>query len=259
MRGPPAGPGGRRRSVIKQNRRLALLPLGAVILLAALFAVYVSDYYPADADARAALASDEAVTVERTDYGWRFDGPSEDTALIFYPGAKVEETAYAPFLRRLAGDGMDVCLVKMPFRLAVFDKNAASDILPRYPYETWYVGGHSLGGAMAADWAADHGEAVAGVVLCAAYPTKPLDPDLTEILVYGSQDGVLRREKLAEGEGYAPARYVREEIPGGNHAQFGSYGPQTGDGEAAISPEAQQARAAAVILDTARAGADEAS
>ena len=90
---------------------------------------------------------------------------------------------------------------------------------------------------------------MAGVVLCAAYPTKPLDPDLTEILVYGSQDGVLRREKLAEGEGYAPARYVREEIPGGNHAQFGSYGPQRGDGTARISPEEQWDETAALLRE----------
>ena len=110
--------------------------------------------------------------VEKTEYGWFLDGPSEENALIFYPGAKVEETAYAPILHRFAEEGMDVCLVKMPFRLAFFGISKASDVMAQYEYENWYIGGHSLGGAMSAVYAADHGDELKGIVLLAAYATK---------------------------------------------------------------------------------------
>ena len=226
-----------------------------ILLLVILFAGYVSRYSRADATALAAMISDEEVTVDENAFGWHFDGPADDAALIFYPGGRVEETAYAPFLRRLAQGGMDVYLVRMPLHLAVFDPDAAADILAVEGDRQWYVGGHSLGGAMAARYAAEHGEGLAGVILCAAFPTRPLDRDLTEVLVYGSEDGILRMDKVEESKQYAPAKDIRYEIPGGNHAQFGNYGPQAGDGRASISWEDQQTAAAEVIL--AAAGMEE--
>ena len=141
------------------KKRWWLIPLGLVLLLAAAFFIYTADYYRADQNALDALKSDEAVAVSETDYGWLFDGPGAADALIFYPGAKVEETAYAPLLHRLAAEGMDVCLVKMPFHLAIFGKDRAKDVMREYTYENWYIGGHSLGGAMAADFAAGHSRA----------------------------------------------------------------------------------------------------
>ena len=78
-----------RRRRIKTSAIIELILLAAIA--AAVFRVYVSDYYRADAAAEQALESD-TVLVEQTDYGWFFDGPSEDTALVFYPGGKVEET-----------------------------------------------------------------------------------------------------------------------------------------------------------------------
>ena len=143
-----------------------------VILLLALviaFGIYASVYYRADATALAALESDGQVTVSETDYGWLFDGPGTGDALIFYPGAKVEAAAYAPFLHRLSEQGMDVCLVEMPLRFAFFGINAADDVMAESDYENWYIGGHSLGGAMAAAYASKHGDALKGVILCAAY------------------------------------------------------------------------------------------
>ena len=231
-----------------RKRLKLLIPLLLLAALVLVFFVYTGDYYRADETALAALTSDDAVTVSRTSYGWFFDGPSEDAALVFYPGGKVEETAYAPLLHRLAAEGMDACLVKMPFRLAVFGVNRADDVMRAHACSRWYVGGHSLGGAMAASYAASHGGSLSGLILCAAYPTKALDADLTEISIFGSEDGVLNREKTAAGRAYAPEDFHELVIPGGNHAQFGDYGPQEGDGEASISPERQQGDAVEFIL-----------
>ncbi len=260
----------------KKNRR-KLLWLVPVCLLAAIFVaffIYTGNYYHADAYALSKLESSETVTVSKTDYGWLFDGPSETDALIFYPGAKVEETAYAPLMHRLAAEGMDVCLVKMPFHLAFFGMNEATDIIAYYDasadyhYENWYLGGHSLGGAMAAVYAAGEGtQGVAaaagqaeasgsadsaphltGLILLAAYPTKPLRDDLQVITIYGSEDGVLNMAKIEEGKQYLPAGSELYELEGGNHANFGNYGLQRGDGEAAISAEEQQKKTVELIL-----------
>ena len=232
----------------RRGRRVLLCLAALLMLLCAAVFLYAADYAHARPEALDALESDAAVTVSETDYGWLFDGPSMDRALIFYPGGKVEETAYAPFLHLLAERGIDVCLVKMPARLAFLGMNRADKVMAESSYAQWYVGGHSLGGAVAAIYASGHGESFEGLILCAAYPTKPLDPSLTELLLYGSEDGVLNREKLTEGRQYATEHCRELEIEGGNHAGFGCYGPQKGDGEGSLSPGKQQRQAADWIV-----------
>ena len=215
-----------------------------LVVLAVFWGIYVNTYYHADESAGAFLVSDEQVRVEKTEYGWFLDGPSEENALIFYPGAKVEETAYAPILHRFAEEGMDVCLVKMPFRLAFFGISKASD-----------VGGHSLGGAMSAVYAADHGDELKGIVLLAAYATKKLNDDLMEVVLYGSEDGVLNRAKIVESRKFAPSlsgHYLEKVIEGGNHAFVGNYGRQKGDGEAGITAEEQQEKIVRLVMEAIR-------
>ena len=176
------------RPILKRRRFWALAALALLVLACVL---WTADYYRAGEAAMQALESD-AVRVEETDFGWLFDGPAEDAALIFYPGGKVEETAYAPLLHRLAAEGPDVFLVRMPLHLAVLREDAADDILARYDYARWIIGGHSLGGAVAANYAALH--EMDGVILLAAYPTHALDEPM--LLIVGSEDGVVSRERL---------------------------------------------------------------
>lgn len=220
----------KKRSRLRPGRLLA----GLVLLLMAAALLYAARYYPADETALAAMKSNGAVTVRQTDYGWLFDGPSEKEALVFYPGGKVEERAYAPLLRLIAEEGMDVCLLKVPLRLAVLSPNRAEAALAAHDYADWYIGGHSLGGAIAANYAADHPGVFRGLVLLAAYPSRPLEASLPVLSILGSEDGVVNREKLAAGEQFVPGGVQLHVIPGGNHAQFGSYGPQKGDGRALI-------------------------
>ena len=230
-----------------KRKRIWMIAVPAAVVPA--FLIYTGMYYHAGPEALAALDSDKNVTVSRTDYGWFFDGPSDDSALVFYPGAKVEETAYAPLLHRLAENGMDAFLVKMPFRLAVFGAEKASEITETDHYRNVYIGGHSLGGAMAANYAADHADELSGVILLAAYPTEELDNDLQLISIYGSEDGVLNMEKVEEGEQYFPEQSTEYVIEGGNHAYFGTYGEQKGDNEARITVQEQQEETVEVILD----------
>ena len=231
-----------------RTKRAWLIPTFMIVLSCMLFLIYTEQYYHADDSAQAALKSDDTVRVVQTEYGWLFDGPSEADALIFYPGGKVEETAYAPLLHDLAGRGMDVCLVKMPFRLAVFGVYKADHVMTQYDYAHWYIGGHSLGGVMAASYAAEHSSQVKGVFMLAAYPAKSLDENTRAIIIYGSEDGVLNMGKMEEAKRYLPGNSEEYIIEGGNHAQFGNYGIQDGDGNATISSEEQQLRTTALIL-----------
>lgn len=233
-----------------KKKRKWIIPMIAAVLLVSTFLIYAEQYYHADAAAEKALTSDGLVQITQTDYGWFFDGPSETDALVFYPGGKVEETSYAPLLRRLAQEGMDVCLVKMPFRLAVFGRNKADGVMKKHSYAHWYIGGHSLGGVMASGYASAHPDQLDGVILFAAYSIQELSEDMNTILLYGSEDTVLNMKDYTDNRKNVPDDAAEHVIQGGNHAQFGSYGAQKGDGKAAISPEEQVEETVSVIRET---------
>ena len=251
----------------KQTKSLGKrIGTGIIVVCAVLFALfffYTEHYYHADAQARAALQSGDGVAVSQAALGYLFDGPGAEDLLIFYPGAKVEETAYAPMLRKLAEEGMDVYLVAMPQRLAFFGIQRATEVFTeklvdpddltvwtqaRERYDHFYIGGHSLGGAMAARYAAEHPDKLEGLLLLAAYADREIPDELSLLSIYGSEDGVLNREKYEENKGNFPADYQEIEIAGGNHAQFGNYGKQRGDGAASISAEEQQKATVDAIL-----------
>ena len=223
-------------------------------VLFALFFFYTENYYHADRTAVMMLRTDEYAAVTSSQTGLLFDGPGEEDLLIFYPGAKVQETAYAPLLRQIAEEGMDVFLVRMPARLAFFGSNKADEALQETAdYANVYIGGHSLGGAMAANYAAEHAESLDGVILLAAYSTKPLPDSLPVLSVYGTEDGVLNRANYEKNLANVP-NLQEVVIEGGNHAQFGSYGEQRGDGEASIDPGMQWNETAEAILEFAGIG-----
>lgn len=213
------------------------------VVVIALFtggAAYLNDYYHSE-NVEGSLKSTKQVTVKEVEQGLFFDGKGTEEALVFYPGAKVESVSYAPLLFQLAEQGVDCFLVEMPGNLAFLGANKAKKIYAAYDYEKWYMGGHSLGGAMAANYTKKHEEEISGLLLLAAYSTKDLSPnDMPVLLLYGEKDEVLNREHLKEYEKNLPKETITYEIPGGNHAGFGNYGEQKGDGKADISPEEQQ-------------------
>ncbi len=206
----------------------------ALLILAILtgaFFWYVSDYYRADDAALEVLAQDRGITVQDNLTILSPTYPT-DTAIIFYPGAKVEAEAYLPLLDQIRQTGVACILVHMPFHMAIFDANAAEAVIDQFPeYQHWYIAGHSMGGAMASQFASDHPDLVDGLILMGAYiyGDYPAEDTLT---IYGSlnqsvEDNIDYTENIVE-------------IEGGNHAQFGNYGPQKGDLPAAISAEEQQ-------------------
>ena len=214
-----------------------------IVIVAVVFAVlflYTKEYYRSEVTMEDCMADTECSIEEFAD-GIFVDGSGQEDAVIFYPGAKVEYTSYLPLCVKMAEEGVDCFLVEMPFHLAILGMNKADKIMDTYDYENWYLAGHSLGGAMAANYVAENVEDFAGLIMLAAYPTKALiSEDLKVLSVYGNKDTVLNRENLEAGKEFVPEHYTEIGLGGANHAGFGNYGPQVGDGEATMEREKQQ-------------------
>lgn len=228
---------------MKKRAKVILAVCLALLLILGIGSyTYVSDYYHADETALAAMAYQvDQIQIEQ-DGNVTWFVPQESIAgLIFYPGGKVEHTAYAPLLQACAEKGLLCALVRMPGNLAVLDANAADGLQEKHPEVTsWYIAGHSLGGSMAANYAAAHSEDYSGLILLAAYSTKDLTQTPLRVLsIYGSEDRVMNREVYEKDRANLPADTTEVILEGGCHAQFGSYGPQDGDGTPTISGEEQ--------------------
>lgn len=223
------------------NRRAKVILgslLSLLIILGVGFLLYASDYYPADEAARAILQTDSTVLVSEGIIALVPDAES-DAVLIFYPGAKVEYTAYLPILEKLRRNGIASVLMKMPFNMAIFNANAADKAFQAFPHAAnWFIGGHSMGGAMASSYAAGHKERLKGLILLGAYIHGDVSPEDT-LTVYGTLNAQL--EKHID---YSENVVI---IQGGNHAQFGNYGEQKGDPPGEISRETQQDIAVAAM------------
>lgn len=232
-----------------RKRIVSVVLLGVLLVSLGLFAGYVDSYYRAAPEALAATVSDGTVTVTEQDGTLVFTTENPVAGLVFYPGGKVQVEAYAPLLRAIAERGVLCVLVQMPCNLAVLNGDAADAVIARHPeLSDWYIGGHSLGGSMAALYAAKHASDVDGLILLAAYSTADLKGSgLSVLSLYGDTDGVMRRERYEQCRTNLPADAVELVIAGGNHAGFGCYGAQAGDGAATISAIEQQAIAADAI------------
>ncbi len=213
---------------------------------------YVNDYYRADTQAiEAFAATNSTLPVVEGENTLSIAPPNASKGLIFYPGGKVDPDAYLPLMQACASEGILCVVAEMPFRLAVLDIHAADDIRDAHPeIGEWYIGGHSLGGSMAAAHIAARVDDYEGLILLAAYSTADLsNTDLKVLSVYGSEDNVLNLDSYHSYADNLPLNTYEEIIDGGCHAYFGMYGEQDGDGVAAITADEQIAQTAALIAD----------
>jgi len=236
--------------------------------LSVLFAITAACTYLGDP-----YLSDDAnsVYIETPDYvSLRHpDNNAPTTGLLFYPGALVDYHAYLEWLDSLVTEcpGLRVVAVRMPSNLAVLSPEKGLRLLDAFPeVDRWFIAGHSLGGAMACRLIRKNKDRFEGLILLAAYPagSDGLSSWQGAVLsIYGSNDGVATPADIAEKIDELPEAYPMTmvddfpdpltgrtsyyEINGGNHAQFGSYGPQDGDGQATISREAQHAQIVELI------------
>ena len=237
---------------MKIFKRILLGLLAAAVLLAFGFIVWAETPLGPAPEALSALESDSQVTVTVDDFiTFQPANPSTgsgqalqpETGFIFYPGGRVDYRSYAAPLREIAAQGYLVVLLPVKLNLAFFDINAAAPVFEKYPdIQNWAVGGHSLGGVASALFAKDHPE-IAGLIFWASYPADDSlrNSGLKMLSIYGTND-MAGMAKFEETKTLltADAKYVV--IDGGNHAQFGDYGPQPGDNAATISRDEQQSQ-----------------
>ena len=216
-----------------------------LILLCAYCLYYVNDYYHADNTSLSYINGSENVSVSKTSNGLFIDGPGNDTALIFYPGAKIEYTSYLPLMNGLAARGVDAYLVEMPFNLAFLGSNSADDIIKNSNHSHHILAGHSLGGAMAAKYSSSHN--VDGLVLLAAYPSDEVK--IPVLSVYGSNDKILNLKTYNDSKSLIKDNFTENIINGGNHGQFGNCGFLKGDGNATVNTTVQQKQTSDYIID----------
>jgi len=212
-----------------------------------------------DQEALNAIVSDEVVTVLDSGNFIVFTPTAvmPITGFIIYPGGHVDYRSYAPIAREIASRGYMVSIVEMPLSLAVFGVNNADDVIAAYPdIRYWVIGGHSLGGSMAASYAKNNPGMVEGLVFWASYPADSDDlskTDMKALTTYGSNDRILDMDNFHATLPQLPPGTIIQVIEGGNHAQFGNYGSQPRDGTATISSADQQLEASDLTVRVLRA------
>jgi len=234
-----------------------LLAAIAVLILAAAAALLVWGLNPAPAQsaALAALQSDAAVLVTAETWGAGFTpvGEAVQSGFIIYPGAHVDWRAYSLAAHEISACGYRVDLVRMPLSMALFAPGRAEQVIAANPsIQNWIIGGHLLGGVEAAVYAYEHPGQIQGLVFWASYPAEANDfsaSGLPVLSVSGSLDGLATPEKISASAQRLPSSTLWLEIQGGNHAQFGDYGPQSGDNPATISAEDQREQIVAATCD----------
>jgi dienelactone hydrolase len=237
------------------------LPILVLVVASAGFVIWALTPLGPMPEAREALQSNAQVQVESGDW-WLFR-PTRIQPVggaIIYPGGRVDPRSYAPEAQALAEQGYLAVIVPMPLNLAVFAPQKARQVIAAYPeIQDWAIGGHSLGGAMAANFVHANPSQVKGLFLWAAYPAASDNLsgfDLAVVSIYGTLDGLATMDKISTSRPLLPADTRWVEIEGGNHAQFGWYGPQPGDNSATISRQDQQTQiidaTAALLFEISR-------
>jgi len=232
---------------VTRGRVAVSAALVLVLAAAVAWAVFIS--LEAEPDA---VAVAERVGRECPDpCAFAFGEPESRVGLILYQGAGVEPAAYAPLAADVADAGFLVTIQQAPLGLPILDSDMAQATIDAFDdVEIWVIGGHSLGGAMAARFAAESDE-VDGLLLLGAYPEGALDlseSGLAVMSIYGDRDLLSTPDDVLSARSRLPADSEFVLIEGGNHAQFGRYGRQPRDGEASITPDAQLRVVTAAIM-----------
>jgi pimeloyl-ACP methyl ester carboxylesterase len=175
-----------------------------------------------------------------------------DVLLVLYPGGLVRPHAYTWLGVTLAPVGVRTLIPAMPLDLAVLGRDRAGALIERARDDERHVvvAGHSLGGAMAAGWAARHPGAGDGLILMGAYPaggTDLSDRDLPTLVLAAEHDGLATLPEVREGMARLPPRAGLEIVGGAVHAFFGRYGPQRGDGLPTVPRAVAEAEIAGAV------------
>ncbi|KRM23633.1 alpha/beta fold hydrolase [Latilactobacillus graminis] len=224
---------------MKKKNIVITISLLVVIVVVGIGAFFKASAYQPTVNAKLVAQTSQ----ETKDYYLISSKNANKGKLIFYPGALVTPQSYSLWAKKLANNGYQVYILKLPLNMAIFAPNKAQKIISQHPHEEYVLAGHSLGGVMASRFAAQHPHQVAGMIYLASYPDKKGTLKNTGIPVLSltaSRDGVLNQSQYAKAKKLLPQQTEYISIKGGNHGGFGSYGHQKGDHQPKISNQKQQ-------------------
>lgn len=228
----------------KQKTLVKILLLIAVLVILLFGIQWITYERQPLPKAIAALESDNLVQVTRKP--WLTFSPVKGapaTGFVFYPGGRISYLGYSDFMRNIASQGYLVVVPQMPFNIAAANPNVASEIINSHPEIThWVIGGHSVGGTMAAQYTKTHNGMIAGLVIWASYPADNADLSGSTIpvaLIYGSLDPAANDESVLMRRRLLPESALVVRIDGGDHHQFGSYEINPEDRHATIDRNSQ--------------------
>jgi len=224
---------------MRRIRSILFAVLAVIVLLAVAFLFYANLVMRGEREQALLAWENEEISITSTDQSIVMEPATGGTGqgLLFIPGAKVDPYAYLYKLSGVVESGVTVVITKPTLNLAFFDSRTLDDFAVDAPgVDEWYVGGHSLGGVKAC-MLADSPE-VSGLVLFGSYCANDLSGSSLKVLsIVGSNDGLSTPERVSSAADELPSSTEYVTIEGGNHARFGDYGHQSGDGDATISTE----------------------
>lgn len=234
---------------MKNLRRLTIVIL-IILLVGTIGFVVWATLSAQEATERAVLVlNDNGVQLEDGLLVFQSSSPT-DRGLIYYPGGLVDPEAYAVTAQGIADAGYLVVVPKMPLNLAFMGINRADGIRADYPeINSWVIGGHSLGGAMAAEYAKNNVDSLDGLIMFASYPANYqdfVDFPIPILTIIGSRDpGAPKQEAFYDAISNSASLFI---IEGGNHRQFADYNFQRDDAVAMISVVEQQEQITAATV-----------
>ncbi len=207
-----------------------------MILLSGIFMyLHVNQYYTTNEDYQWFLNNAEL----KNDSYYKIDHQSEK-GFIFYPGGKVNPEAYR-YLSNI--DDANIYIAKFPYNLAFLNEDIALEIInEESEIESWFIGGHSLGGVVANNYAQNNAQLFTGVIFIGSYPQRaiPAQSPMSYLTIYATEDKVIGdyQDKMPLFSANQNVKSIG--IVGGNHSNFGNYGLQKYDSKATISATEQQ-------------------
>ncbi len=242
-------------------KRIAKFSLLLLVVAAGFFGVeWITHERQLLPEAVETLKSDDLVTVAREPWLTFTPQIPPNTGFIFYPGGRIDPQGYAPLMRAIAAEGYLVVVPEMPLNIAALRPNIADEIIAHYAdVSRWVIGGHSIGGTMAAQYTNTHRESIDGLAIWASYPADNADLgdfDLPVILIYGSRDPRVNDSSVVERQYLLPDDTVYVRIDGGDHHQFGSYEIKPENHHATIARDSQHEQIVRATLDLLKVASD---
>lgn len=237
---------------LKLRKKRAITLLVSLFLFIIGFFIWLSKGYTLEENYMDYLQSNSTVEVT-IDEEYTYFTPVNvkvTKGFIFYPGERVDSSSYAKLCNNIASHGYKVVAVDMPFNYANFGKDKASKVIENNQDITkWFIGGDSLGGSVACEYAINN-KNVEGIVLISSYPKVNISELGFNVLsIWGSKDNVVNYKKLIDSKNKLPEDTIYIQVEGANHSQFANYGIHSGDEEALISSDEQMDIAVKNIID----------